>query len=169
MGWIRYSQTQDGREAWEQGRSRQWNWVIECASVLAQVMKNGACGRSGILADPELVWEGGRGCEVSDRSLVCSVADARGPSKWKDNHQTIGNAKWKLESGLQSRLRRWSCLLVVVEVDTNSRSGGGGGVAGRAKQRTAARNRWFQGVLLFVLNFKKSEVSRKQFTSGIGI
>lgn len=101
--------------------------MIECASVLAQVMKNGACGRSGILADPELVWEGGRGCEVSDRSLVCSVADARGPSKWKDNHQTIGNAKWKLESGLQSRLRRWSCLLVVVEVDTNSRSGVGGG------------------------------------------
>lgn len=38
------------------------------------------------------------GCEVRDRTWVCRVTDARGPSKWKDNQQTMGNAKWKPES-----------------------------------------------------------------------
>lgn len=45
----------------------------------------------------------GKGCGASDRlRLVCGAADARGTSKWKDNHQTIGSAKWKPEPGLES-------------------------------------------------------------------
>ena len=30
------------------------------------------------------------------RLLVSKVGDARGPSDWKGDHQTIGNAKWRL-------------------------------------------------------------------------
>lgn len=63
-------------------------------------------------------------------------------------------------------------LSVLLEVDPNSRSGvGEGQLQGeQIRERMAARNRWFQGVLLFVLKLKKkSEVSRIQFTSGIGI
>lgn len=29
------------------------------------------------------------------KEWVCSLWDTRGPSKWKDNHQTVRNAKWK--------------------------------------------------------------------------
>lgn len=41
--------------------NRLWDWMIEHTSVGTQVIKNGACGRSGVLADPELVWKGGGG------------------------------------------------------------------------------------------------------------
>lgn len=66
-GWVFSDQGQSGaRERKEerfekQCRNRLWNWAIECASVITQVIKNGACRRSGIFADPELVWEGGGG------------------------------------------------------------------------------------------------------------
>lgn len=45
----------------KQCRNRLWNWVIEWTPVVTQVIKNGACRRSRILADPELAWEGGGG------------------------------------------------------------------------------------------------------------
>lgn len=39
--------------------------------------------------------EGAGGKLRTRRNQVCSLWDTRGPSKWKDNHQTIRNAKWK--------------------------------------------------------------------------
>lgn len=76
--------------------------------------------------------------------MVCRVPDAKGPSKWKDNHQTMGSTGRKLEPRLPSRFGSRPCRVEAVEVDQNL----GAEVLRREKRRTVHETEGFR-VLFF--------------------
>ena len=79
------------------------------------------------------------GRECGKRGLVCGVPDARGASKWKGNHQTIGHAKWRLEPGLDLGFR--GCDVGLKPSPGIRTQGGAQVVRGESKEATS-RNRW---------------------------